>query len=79
MRDERCGNCRFWNQDDSGTSVGTCHRYPPTVYGEHETVVLQALPVSGASFWCGEFEPAEEERPDETLDGDGQEPDDDAL
>lgn len=79
---ERCENCRFWVPGDE-SSGGTCHRFPPVTFGrdDFDGDVLQAIPVTGAQFWCGEHEPIEgdEEQPDQTLDSDGPERDDDAL
>lgn len=45
MRDERCGNCRFYVDFE-------CHRFPP--YSGPEEDCWPLVPSTG---WCGEWKP----------------------
>lgn len=75
---ETCEGCRFWDssRDPGFRGEGKCRRYAP---------VREHWPITDSSDWCGEFEPIEEQRPDEDLEGDAamrhvrQAEDEDAL
>lgn len=52
MTEQRCLNCRFWDEDEQ--DVGECHRFPPvlTTIGK---LVSSQLPRTVANDWCGEY------------------------
>ena len=57
MTERRCGNCRWWQNDQH--AIGACMRYPPGV--------SELVPKTHATDWCGEWAdasiaPEEEER-----------------
>lgn len=63
---ETCEGCRFWDANGPASTFrdeGKCRRYAP---------VREHWPETMRDDWCGEFEPIEEARPDETLDPEGE-------
>src|ERR1041385_4127522 len=67
---EQCSNCRFWDYpaDQVTSTEWPCRRYAPKP-GPSGNGTSTYWPLTEASDWCGEHEPIEEERPDETLEG----------
>ena len=64
---DRCGNCRFWEQD--GEIDGECHRRCPTiVFGQmniaHDTNInCDAIwPLTMSHEWCGDHQRREDPR-----------------
>ena len=47
---ERCDCCRFWKpmDDEDGSELGQCRRFPPAYEG---------WPMTTAGDWCGELVP----------------------
>ena len=59
IKEQCCGNCRFFLPRDSSADSNLCRRYPPIFdYNNEEWVYAAVYP----SWWCGEHKPKEEER-----------------
>ena len=55
---ETCGNCRFWEREESGRSSGWCQRYPPQPVAAGDSMDVQnwcQFPWVDEDEWCGEF------------------------
>ena len=69
---EQCSNCRFYlhqGQNERDGAWGWCRRFPPNIPTPDSPQYLATHPDVRVIDWCGEHEPIEEERPDETLEG----------
>ena len=67
---ERCGNCRFWRDDQiEDESAGSCRRYPPirmsmdlyksfigNDWGDRDSPEGFESPQTENSDWCGEHQ-----------------------
>ena len=49
-----CITCAFF-VPDKNSSVGECHRYPPTILPDDGGGVSFSFPLTSADEWCGEF------------------------
>jgi hypothetical protein len=58
-KEQRCGNCLYWNRDDDGPE-GECRRRAPlpTVEDAPDGFVKAWWPDTLSSEWCGEWAPA---------------------
>ena len=61
-KDDRCGDCRFWIRDYTGSVSGECHAMPPMMAGQLNELpsdldIWDAIwPNTRDSQWCGKFE-----------------------
>lgn len=65
----RCECCQFWDPDRTKEGWGFCRRFPPAVhyseyYRKPESDIPRKLsmePDTASNYWCGEFQPREQE------------------
>ncbi len=59
MPEERCRDCRYFQEIATGPVIGNCRRYPPTIIqdddGETAMFPSSVYPVMVGEGWCGEF------------------------
>jgi len=53
---QTCNRCRFWVHQVAGPGLGECRRFPPAHAYEPQGRSGRVSPVTGAYFWCGEFQ-----------------------
>jgi len=58
-----CKDCKYYVPEEPKRLAGECHRYPPTVQWDAESVETNFPEVVGETDWCGEFERAKTKSP----------------
>ena len=51
-----CKTCKFWQNDDSLTTVGECRRYPPRAFIDPKDELRAHFPGADPDDWCGEHQ-----------------------
>jgi hypothetical protein len=60
VKDERCENCKFWN-DNGRISLGECRRRTPVFHpAQPYDDDFGYFPDVGRDGWCGEYQRKEE-------------------